>query len=70
MQVDAKIIHTGRSSMHISVELYSSTITDIKPVRAIRCIMTFVAVDKDGHAVEVPTWTPSTVTDEKLQRYA
>ncbi|MDT8427488.1 MAG: acyl-CoA thioesterase [Pseudomonadales bacterium] len=66
----SKVIHTGRTSMHIAVEMYANTPTEKQKVQAIRCIMVFVAVDEQGNPVPVPAWQPENEEDERSQQYA
>jgi len=70
VDVNAKIIHTGKTSMHIAVDLYSSNPRKSDLSKAIHCMMVFVAVDEDGHPVTVPAWTPVNETDISLENYA
>lgn len=68
--IKAKVIHTGRSSMHIVVEMYANAPATTRKVQAIRCIMVFVAVDENGSPVPVPAWQADNAEDERLQQYA
>jgi len=68
--VSAKIIHTGRSSMHIAVEVHSSPPASVDEDYSVRCIMVFVAVDEAGKSVQVPEWVPQTEQDRRLHEYA
>ena len=71
VQVDAKVIRTGRTSIHVLVDLYScDPHRQSDYVRSVRCIMVFVAVDGDGRPTEVPAWTPETNEDMQLKDYA
>jgi len=70
VEVNAKIIHTGRTSMHVAIELYSCNPKKCALSKAIHCIMVFVAVDENGHSVEVPAWTPVNDADINMEKYA
>ena len=70
VKINAKIIHTGRTSMHLALELYSSDPIGVKKSKSIHCMMVFVALDKDGKPVPVPEWRPVTEEDVKLENYA
>ena len=70
VEVEAKIIHTGRSSMHIAIDLNACDPKNCQLSKAMHCIMVFVAVDENGHSVEVPSWQPETDKDINLQKYA
>lgn len=70
VEVQAKVIHTGHSSMHIAVDVFASDPRKRKFVKSTHCIIVFVAVDDDGKPTQVATWYPSTPEDEQLQNYA
>jgi acyl-CoA hydrolase len=70
VEVQAKIIHTGRTSMHIAVDLYSCSPKKCELLKAIHCIMVFVAVDEKGNPVEVPSWKPINEEDIGMEKYA
>ncbi len=70
VEVNAKIIHTGRTSMHIAVTLNSCNPKQCELSKAIHCIMVFVAVDENGTPVEVPSWEPTNETDISMEEYA
>lgn len=70
VEIKAKIIHTGRTSMHIAIDVAACTPTDCKYVKTTRCIMVFIAVDGDGSSQSVPTWDPISEEDFALQQYA
>jgi acyl-CoA hydrolase len=66
VELDARIIYTGRSSMHILVTVYSTDPTQAKPQLASQCLIVFVAVDDAGGTVTVPAWVP--LTDDDVDR--
>ena len=70
VELEAKIIYTGRSSMHIAVDVYAKKIKENKRTKTTHCIIVFVAVDKDNKSVEVPKWVPQTEADVALEQYA
>lgn len=70
VEVRARIIHTGRTSMHIAVDVTARDPKGATPGKTTHCIMVFVGVDGDGAPVPVPTWTPQTDEDRALQEYA
>ena len=70
VEVTAKVIHTGRSTMHISVSIKSCNPRMCDYSEAIHCIMVFVAVDEAGKPVPVPSWTPKTESEIGLSDYA
>ena len=70
VEATARIIHTGRSSMHIEVSVTAHDPRGGEPVEATSCLIIFVAVGDDGRSVEVPVWTPSTEHDVEAQQSA
>ena len=67
VEVEARLVHTGRTSMHILVVVSSADPKTGEYTEATRCITVFVAVDGDGRPVAVPTWTPPTPEAAELQ---
>jgi 4-hydroxybenzoyl-CoA thioesterase len=70
VEATARIIHTGRSSMHIEVTVSAHDPRGGDPVEATSCLIIFVAVDDDGCSVQVPAWTPTTEHDVEGQQSA
>ncbi len=70
VEVQAKLIHTGRTSMHVSVDVSAGETMNRKFGKTTHCIIIFVAVDKDGRPVQVRPWTPVTKEDVALEQYA
>lgn len=70
IEVNAKIIRTGRTSMHISIDMDSCNPKQCDLAKAIHCIMVFVAVDENGKPMEVPKWVPENEEDIRSEKYA
>jgi uncharacterized protein (TIGR00369 family) len=70
VEVSAKIAHTGRTSMHISVSIKSGPPTNLEVYETNHCIIVFVATDESGNTVPVDKWTPITEKDKVLEQYA
>ena len=66
----ALVIHTGRTSLHIAVDIYARDPKEPALTRTGHCVIVFVALDQTGRTVSVPPWTPVTETDRALQAYA
>jgi acyl-CoA hydrolase len=64
------VIHTGRTSLHIAVDLYARDPKEPELKRTGHCVIVFVALDEQGRPTPVPVWTPVTDTDRALQVYA
>ena len=69
--VRARLIHTGRSSMHMAVDVLARDLRSGEQRLATSCVMVFVAPDSpDGHPTQVPVWEPRNEEDQRLQAYA
>lgn len=70
VKVNAQIIYTGTSSMHIAIDVFSKRVTEKEFKQKTHCIVVFVAVGEDGKPDEVPTWTPTTEAEKEKEQYA
>ncbi len=70
VQARARIIYTGKSSMHILVNVYSKNLKLDNFKLATRCIIIFAARDEENHPCPVPAWIPETEEDKKLELFA
>jgi acyl-CoA hydrolase len=70
VEVQAKLIYTGKTSMHIAVDVSAGDPRDRQLTKTTHCIIIFVAVDSEGKPVAVPPWTPEAAEDIALQNYA
>lgn len=70
IELRAELMHTGSSSMHISVSVYARNPTDDESRFTTHCILVFVAVDSDGQPARVPPFTPKTPRERRLEEYA
>lgn len=70
VQAKAKVIYTGKTSMHLLVSISSKNPKYGDYKLTTRCIIVFVAVDDDGQPIPVPPWTPESDEDQKLELYA
>ena len=64
------VIHTGRTSLHIAVDLYARDPKATELTRTGHRVIVFVALDETGRPKPVPPWVPTTDTDRALQAYA
>ena len=67
VEVSARLVHTGRSSMHVLVVVSSADPKTGSFTEATRCLTVFVAVDDDGRPTPVPAWHPATPEAATLQ---
>ncbi len=70
VEVTAKLIHTGRSTMHIAVDVCSKDPKIGEYSKTTHCVIVFAAVDDKGATIPVPAWVPITEEDLQLQSYA
>lgn len=70
VELEAKIIYTGKSSMHILVSVRSKEIKTGEYELTTRCIIVFVATGEDGRPVPVKSWQPVTEEDKKHEHFA
>lgn len=70
VEVQAKVIYTGRTSMHIAVDVWARDPKEDDFRKTTHCIIIFVAVDDAGQPVSVPIWEPVTEEDIALKSYA
>lgn len=65
VEVGAKIIYTGKSSMHIAIEVNACDPKSLSRRLTTHCIVIMVAVDESGQPVKVPDWIPQTEEDKQ-----
>lgn len=70
IEVQARLVHTGRTSMHVVVTVSSAEVETRVYRPATTCILIFVAKDADGRPTEVPEWRPVSRSDSKLAAVA
>ena len=70
VEVRARLIHTGNTSMHIAVDVRAGDPRNQERVQTTHCVIIFVALDENGQPTPVPHWEPQTETDRAMQSYA
>lgn len=70
VEVKAMLVHTGKSSMHVAVDVSATDPKTGARKRTTRCLIVFVAVDAGGDTVTVPSWDPVSAEDQRLEQYA
>ena len=68
--ISAKIVHTGKTSMHIYVVVRAGDPKEDAIVITNRCFITFMAIDEAGYPVEVPHFEPVKDEDKLLEKVA
>ncbi len=67
VEVSVKVIYTGKSSMHIAIDVQASDPKELKNRLTTHCIVIMVAVGEDGKPTSVPEWIPQTEEDIALR---
>lgn len=70
VEVRARLIYTGKTSMHIAVDVCAGDPRGGHRSHTTRCIIIFVAVDAEGKPMPVEPWEPTTEEDVALQKHA
>lgn len=70
VEINACLVHTGASSMHIYVVVKARDATDDNMSVSNRCFITFMAVDKDGTPKNVPSYVPEDEIHMQLELVA
>lgn len=72
VEVEARLLKTGRSSMHIGVDVRARDPKDdaSRAQRCCHCIVIFVAVDAAGAPLPVPVFEPMTAGERERAEYA
>lgn len=70
VKMKAYVIHTGKTSIHIAVDVYSKTFEEPELTKKTHCVIVFVAVDKEGNPTPVKKWKPTSEKEEELEKYA
>lgn len=70
VELRTKVIYTGTTSMHISVDVFSKPPEDQTYIHNTHCIIIFVSMDAQGKPKKVPAFVAKTEDEKKLQQYA
>ena len=70
VEVAAKVIYTGRSSMHIGIDVRAGDPKNTERHLTTHCIVIMVAVDETGQKISIPEWIPVTEEDKKQHETA
>lgn len=70
VEVRAKLIYTGNTSMHIAVDVSAGDPRTHQMRKTTHCIIVYVAIDEAGQPIPVTKWVPQTETDRGLEAYA
>ncbi|QES89968.1 acyl-CoA thioesterase [Rhizosphaericola mali] len=70
IEIKSKIIYTGKTSMHVGIDVYAGKPQSKEYVQTTHCVIVFVAVNENGAPIPVKKWTPETISDKSLEAYA
>lgn len=70
VEVRARVIYTGKTSIHVAVDVSAGDPRDGRFQETTHCIIVFVAVDEDGKTVPVTPWEPRSEEETAMERYA
>jgi acyl-CoA hydrolase len=70
VEVEARLLHTGRTSMHVSVHVRSGDPKEHDRNLTTHGLLVYVALDAGGKALPVRPWAPVSDEDEALDRHA
>lgn len=70
VEVNAQVVYTGNSSMHIAIDVQASDPKTLDNRLTTHCIVIMVAVDEHGKPSRVPEWIPTLDSDIALRNSA
>ena len=70
VEVHARVIYTGRTSMHVAVDVRAGDPKESAFTRTTHCVIVFVAVDDQGAPTPVTAWSPDTEDEIAQSQYA
>jgi acyl-CoA hydrolase len=70
VEVSAKLIHTGKTSLHVAVGVSAGDPKEGAYTKTTHCVIVFVAIDDGGMPVEVAHREPKSEQDVALEQYA
>ena len=70
VEVSARLIYTGKTSLHVAVEVSAGDPKEGVYTKTTQCVIVFVAIDDEGMPVKVERWKPKSEQDIALEQYA
>ena len=70
IKINAYVIYTGNTSIHIAVDVYAKSFTEKEFEKKTHCVIIFVAVNPEGEPAKVKKWVPKTQHEINLEQYA
>jgi len=70
VKVEAQVIYTGTTSIHIAVNVFSRKLKDKKFEKTTHCVIVFVSTNKEGKPIPVYKFKPTTQLQIEMEQYA
>lgn len=70
VKVDATVIYTGKTSIHIAVNVFSRKVKERKFEKTTHCVIVFVSTDEQGKPTPVPEFIPTNEHQKEMEQYA
>lgn len=70
VEVEARLLHTGTTSMHLGVHVRSGSPMTGELELTTHCMIVFVALDRQNHKIPVRPWAPVSDEDIALDEHA
>jgi acyl-CoA hydrolase len=70
VRIEAKVIYTGSSSIHIGVDVFSKSFEEKEFTKTTHCVIVFVSVDGEGKPQKARKWKPRNENEQQLEKYA
>ncbi len=70
VEVRAQVVYTGKTSVHVAVEVSARDTTATESQRTTHCLMVFVALDDQRQSIPVPAFVPGDDAERELSNYA
>ncbi len=70
VKVEAQVIYTGTTSIHIAVNVFSRKLKEKVFKKTTHCVIVFVSTDEEGKPIPVRKFTPSNQLQIEMEQYA
>ena len=70
VKVEAQVIYTGTTSIHIAVNVFSRKLKDKKFEKTTHCVIVFVSTNKEGKPIPVYKFKHTTQLQIEMEQYA
>ncbi len=70
VEVHARIIYTGKTSMHVAVDVRAGDLKDQTFDRTTHCVIVFVSMNDHGNPTRVVPWVPESPSEVAEHQYA